>query len=163
MRKSQSARHRKRPAFAHRGLCQIGDSRKGLRTVWADSKFAVLPLDDPGIAGRHAGPAGLSHLSLETSAKRRMVGGLMDWVATHTGHRTTVRHADRWTITYTEGAPFAHISAPDGRLVGTLPVSGAAPVTVNSLSAALLAGRVPDALGGWFAPVPRQEPDHDSF
>jgi hypothetical protein len=62
----------------------------------------------------------------------------MDFVATRTGNRTAVRLATRWSITHTEGAPLAHVAAPDGRLVGTLPISGAVPVTVNSLSAALL-------------------------
>ena len=77
----------------------------------------------------------------------------MDFVATRTGERTTVRHADRWTITHTAGARLADITDPDGQLVDTVQVVewdwapveggpsralGAAPATVDSLSAALL-------------------------
>ena len=77
----------------------------------------------------------------------------MDYVATRTGGRITVRHADRWTITHTEGARLADIGTPDGQLVDAVQVLawdwapaeggpsravGAAPATVESLSAALL-------------------------
>ena len=77
----------------------------------------------------------------------------MDFVATRTGDRTTVRHADRWTITHTEGARLADIANADGQLIDTVQVVewdwapveggpsravGAAPATVDSLSAALL-------------------------
>ena len=77
----------------------------------------------------------------------------MDFVATRTGERTTVRHADRWTITHTAGARLADITDPDGQLVDTVQVvewdwapaeggpsraAGAVPATVDSLSAALL-------------------------
>jgi hypothetical protein len=77
----------------------------------------------------------------------------MDYVATRTGDRLTVRHADRWTITHTEGARLADIANPDGQLVDAVQVLewdwapveggpsravGAAPATVDSLSAALL-------------------------
>ena len=77
----------------------------------------------------------------------------MDFVATRTGDRTTVRHADRWTITHTVGARLADIGDPDGQLVDTVQVVewdwapaeggpsravGAVPATVDSLSAALL-------------------------
>lgn len=77
----------------------------------------------------------------------------MDFVATRTGDRTTVRHADRWTITHTAGARLADIGDPDGQLVDTVQVVewdwapaeggpsralGAVPATVDSLSAALL-------------------------
>ena len=77
----------------------------------------------------------------------------MDFVATRTGDRTTVRHADRWTITHTEGARLADIGNPNGQLIDTVQVVewdwapaeggpsravGAAPATVDSLSAALL-------------------------
>jgi hypothetical protein len=77
----------------------------------------------------------------------------MDFVATRTGDRTTVRHADRWTITHTAGARLADITDPDGQLVDTVQVVewdwapaeggpsravGAVPATVDSLSAALL-------------------------
>jgi hypothetical protein len=84
----------------------------------------------------------------------------MDFVATRTGNRTAVRLATRWSITHTEGAPLAHIAAPDGRLVGTLPISGAVPVTVNSLGAALLTWLDPwgDCTGLAAIPRPRDEP-----
>ena len=77
----------------------------------------------------------------------------MDFVATRTGDRTTVRHADRWTITHTEGARLADIANTEGQLIDTVQVVewdwapveggpsravGAAPATVDSLSAALL-------------------------
>ena len=77
----------------------------------------------------------------------------MDFVATRTGDMTTVRHADRWTITHTAGARLAHITDPEGQLIDTVQVLewdwapveggpsravGAAPATVDSLSAALL-------------------------
>ena len=77
----------------------------------------------------------------------------MDLVATITGDRTTVRHADRWTITHTEGARLADIGDPDGQLVDAVQVLewdwapveggpsravGAAPATVETLSAALV-------------------------
>ena len=82
----------------------------------------------------------------------------MDFVATRTGERTTVRHADRWTITHTAGARLAEISGPpwptgdtEGQLTDVVQVVdwapveggpsravGAAPATVDSLSAALL-------------------------
>ena len=84
----------------------------------------------------------------------------MDFVATRTGDRTTVRHADRWTITHTEGARLAEISGPpwptgdtEGQLTDVVQVVewdwapveggpsravGAAPATVDSLSAALV-------------------------
>lgn len=76
----------------------------------------------------------------------------MDFVATRTGDRTTVRHADRWTITHTEGARLADIANAEGQLVDTVQVVewdwapaeggpsravGAVPATVESLSAAL--------------------------
>ena len=77
----------------------------------------------------------------------------MDFVATRTGDRTTVRHAARWTSTHTAGARLADIGDPDGQLVDTVQVVewdwapaeggpsravGAVPATVDSLSAALL-------------------------
>jgi len=83
----------------------------------------------------------------------------MDYVATRTGDRTTVRHADRWTISHVEGARLAEISGPpwptgdtEGQLTDVVQVVewdwdaeggpsravGAAPATVDSLSAALL-------------------------
>ena len=74
----------------------------------------------------------------------------MDLVATITGDRTTVRHADRWTITHTAGAELAHVGDPTGHLVATVQVLkwewergpfravGSMPPTVESLSAALL-------------------------
>ena len=83
----------------------------------------------------------------------------MDFVATRTGDRTTVRHADRWSISHVAGARLAEISGtpwPAGEGEGQLtdvvqvvewdwaPVEGgpsravgAAPATVDSLSAAL--------------------------
>ena len=77
----------------------------------------------------------------------------MDFVATRTGDRTTVRHADRWTITHTAGARLADITDPVGQLIDTVQVlewdwtpaeggpsraMGAVPATVDSLSSALL-------------------------
>ena len=77
----------------------------------------------------------------------------MDFVATRTGDRTTVRHAGRWTITHTAGARLADIANAEGQLIDTVQVVewdwapaeggpsralGAAPATVESLSAALL-------------------------
>ena len=84
----------------------------------------------------------------------------MDFVATRTGDRTTVRHADRWSISHVEGARLAEISGPpwpagdsEGQLTDVVQVVewdwapaeggpsravGAAPATVDSLSAALL-------------------------
>ncbi len=77
----------------------------------------------------------------------------MDFVATRTGDRTTVRHADRWTITHTAGARLADITDPAGQLIDTVQVlewdwapaeggpsraMGAVPATVDSLSSALL-------------------------
>ena len=84
----------------------------------------------------------------------------MDFVATRTGGRTTVRHADRWSISHVEGARLAEISGPpwpagegEGQLTDVVQVVewdwapveggpsravGAAPATVDSLSAALL-------------------------
>jgi hypothetical protein len=76
----------------------------------------------------------------------------MDFVATRTGDRTTVRHADRWTITHTAGARLADITDPDGQLIATVKVVeidcpqckayqltlGGARDTKDSLSAALL-------------------------
>ena len=84
----------------------------------------------------------------------------MDFVATRTGDRTTVRHAGRWSITHTEGARLADIASPpwptgdtEGQLTDVVQVVewdwapaeggpsravGAAPATVESLSAALL-------------------------
>ena len=76
----------------------------------------------------------------------------MDFVATRTGGRTTVRHADRWTITHTEGARLADITDPEGQLIGTVQVVeidcpqcsahhsslGGVRATTYSLSAALL-------------------------
>ena len=82
----------------------------------------------------------------------------MDFVATRTGDRTTVRHADRWTISHVEGARLAEISGPpwpagegEGQLTDVVQVVewdwtaeggpsravGAAPATVETLSAAL--------------------------
>ena len=75
----------------------------------------------------------------------------MDFIATRTGDRTTVRHAHRWTITHTEGGRFAHIANAEGQLISVVQVEdwgpaeggpsravGAVPATVESLSAALL-------------------------
>ena len=62
-------------------------------------------------------------------------GDLMDFVATRTGDRTTVRHADRWTITHTAGDALAHVGSPTGELADTVQVL--MPATVESLSAAL--------------------------
>ena len=64
----------------------------------------------------------------------------MDLVATITGDRTTVRHADRWTITHIAGLGLAEIRNPEGQLVDRVQVLEGdwAPATVDSLSAALL-------------------------
>ncbi len=82
----------------------------------------------------------------------------MDYVATRTGGRTTVRHADRWSISHVEGARLAEITSPprpvgapgEGQLTDVVQVlewglppgpsraKAAAPATVESLSAALL-------------------------
>ncbi len=84
----------------------------------------------------------------------------MDYVATRTGDRTTVRHADRWSISHVEGARLAEISSPprpvgapwDVQLTDVVQVlewdwaaeggpsraKDATPATVESLSAALL-------------------------
>lgn len=80
----------------------------------------------------------------------RTEGDLVDFVATRTGDRTTVRHADRWTITHTAGLGLAEIGNPEGQLIdrvqvlswewerGPFRAVGAMPPTVDSLSAALL-------------------------
>ena len=76
----------------------------------------------------------------------------MDFVATRTGDRTTVCHADRWTITHNAGARLAHITNPEGQLIDTVQVVeidcpqcsahhsslGGVRATTYSLSAALL-------------------------
>ena len=46
----------------------------------------------------------------------------MDYVATRTGDRVTVRHADRWTITHTASEMFADIANEEGQLIGRVRV-----------------------------------------
>ena len=47
---------------------------------------------------------------------------MTDYVATRTGDRVTVRHADRWTITHTASEMLADIANAEGQLTGRVRV-----------------------------------------